>query len=79
MTVQNLKKAKVFSTVDLESGFLQIQRKKSDRAKTAFGINVYILYRLVHLLMSIWAMFYNNFFFFTQRTCQTRFNCNKCM
>ncbi len=39
MTVQNLGKAKVFSTIDLESGFHQILIKESDREKTAFAVN----------------------------------------
>lgn len=39
MTIQNLGKAKIFSTIDLESGFHQILIKESDREKTAFSIN----------------------------------------
>lgn len=39
MTLQNLGKAKLFSTIDLESGFHQILIKESDREKTAFAIN----------------------------------------
>jgi hypothetical protein len=39
MTIQNLGKAKVFSTVDLESGFHQILIKEEDREKTAFSVN----------------------------------------
>lgn len=39
MTIQNLGKAKVFTTLDLESGFHQIKLKKEDREKTAFSIN----------------------------------------
>lgn len=37
--IQNLGKAKYFSTIDLESGFHQILIKESDREKTAFSIN----------------------------------------
>lgn len=37
MTIQNLGKAKIFSTIDLELGFHQI--RESDREKTAFLIN----------------------------------------
>jgi len=39
LMIQNLGKAKVFSTIDLESGFHQIRIKESDREKTAFSIN----------------------------------------
>lgn len=39
MMIQNLGKAKVFSTVDLESGFHQILIKEEDREKTAFSVN----------------------------------------
>ena len=39
MTIQNLGKAKVFSTIDLESGFHQILIKEFDREKTAFAVN----------------------------------------
>ncbi|XP_055910407.1 uncharacterized protein LOC129944768 [Eupeodes corollae] len=39
MTIQNLGKAKIFSTIDLESGFHQIKIKESDREKTAFAVN----------------------------------------
>lgn len=39
MTLQNLGGAKLFSTIDLESGFHQIIIKESDREKTAFSIN----------------------------------------
>lgn len=39
MTIQNLGKAKFFSTIDLESGFHQILIKMSDREKTAFSVN----------------------------------------
>lgn len=39
LTLQNLGNAKFFSTIDLESGFHQINIKKSDREKTAFAIN----------------------------------------
>lgn len=39
MTIQNLGSAKLFSTIDLESGFHQILIKESDREKTAFSIN----------------------------------------
>lgn len=37
--IQNLGNAKIFSTVDLESGYHQILIKKEDREKTAFSIN----------------------------------------
>lgn len=37
--IQNLGKAGVFSTVDLESGFHQISIKEEDREKTGFSIN----------------------------------------
>lgn len=37
--IQNLGKARIFSTVDLESGFHQIKIKREDREKTAFSIN----------------------------------------
>lgn len=36
---QNLGNARVFSTIDLESGFHQINIKESDREKTAFSLN----------------------------------------
>lgn len=39
MTLQNLGNAKLFSTIDLESGFHQITIRESDREKTAFSIN----------------------------------------
>lgn len=39
MMIQNLGKAKLFSTVDLESGFHQILIKEGDREKTGFSIN----------------------------------------
>lgn len=39
LTLQNLGNAKIFSTIDLESGFHQINIKESDREKTAFSIN----------------------------------------
>lgn len=39
MTIQNLGKAKIFSTIDLESGFHQILIKEPDREKTAFSVN----------------------------------------
>ncbi len=39
MTIQNLGNAKVFTTLDLESGFHQILIKESDREKTAFSVN----------------------------------------
>lgn len=39
MTIQNLGRAKIFSTVDLESGFHQVLIKEQDREKTAFSIN----------------------------------------
>lgn len=39
MMIQNLGKAKIFSTVDLESGYHQILIKEEDREKTAFSIN----------------------------------------
>lgn len=39
MTIQNLGKARFFSTIDLESGFHQILIKESDREKTAFSVN----------------------------------------
>lgn len=39
MMIQNLGKAKIFSTVDLESGFHQIKIRECDREKTAFSIN----------------------------------------
>lgn len=38
-TIQNLGRAKIFSTIDLESGFHQILIKEGDREKTAFSIN----------------------------------------
>lgn len=39
MTIQNLGRAKIFSTIDLESGFHQILIREKDREKTAFSIN----------------------------------------
>lgn len=39
LTLQNLGNAKVFSTIDLESGFHQVIIKESDREKTAFSLN----------------------------------------
>lgn len=39
MTIQNLGKAKIFSTIDLESGFHQVLIKENDREKTGFSIN----------------------------------------
>lgn len=39
VTLQNLGNAKIFSKIDLESGFHQIMIKASDREKTAFSIN----------------------------------------
>lgn len=39
LTLQNLGNAKIFSTVDLESGFHQVIIKETDREKTAFSIN----------------------------------------
>lgn len=39
MTIQNLGRAKIFSTIDLESGYHQILIKEKDREKTAFSIN----------------------------------------
>lgn len=39
LTIQNLGRAKFFSTVDLESGFHQILIKEKDREKTGFSIN----------------------------------------
>lgn len=39
MTIQNLGGAKIFSTIDLESGFHQILIKEKDREKTAFSVN----------------------------------------
>lgn len=39
MTIQNLGKATVFTTLDLEAGFHQIKIKESDTEKTAFSIN----------------------------------------
>lgn len=39
LTLQNLGNAKFFSTIDLESGFHQINIKKSDSEKTDFAIN----------------------------------------
>lgn len=38
LTIQNLGRAKIFSTIDLESGFHQILIKEEDREKTAFSI-----------------------------------------
>lgn len=39
MTIQNLGRAKIFSTIDLESGYHQILIRKEDREKTGFSIN----------------------------------------
>lgn len=39
MTIQNLGRAKIFSTIDLESGFHQILIAENDREKTAFSVN----------------------------------------
>lgn len=39
MMIQNLGKAKIFSTVDLESGFHQILIQEQDREKIGFSIN----------------------------------------
>ncbi|GBP12805.1 Retrovirus-related Pol polyprotein from transposon gypsy [Eumeta japonica] len=39
VTLQNLGKAKYFTTLDLESGFHQIKIRKEDREKTAFCVN----------------------------------------
>lgn len=39
LTLQNLGNAKFFSTIDLESGYHQVNIKQSDRQKTAFSIN----------------------------------------
>lgn len=39
LMIQNLGRAKVFSTIDLESGYHQISIKRDDREKTAFSIN----------------------------------------
>lgn len=39
MTLQNLGKARYFTTLDLESGFHQIMIKPGDREKTAFSVN----------------------------------------
>lgn len=39
MTLQNLGRAKLFSNIDLESGFHQILIRESDREKTAFSLN----------------------------------------
>jgi len=37
--LSNLRKAKYFSTIDLESGFHQILKKETDIEKTSFSIN----------------------------------------
>lgn len=39
LTLQNLGNAKFFSTIDLESGYHQINIRDTDRQKTAFSIN----------------------------------------
>lgn len=39
LTLQNLGNAKIFSTIDLESGYHQVNIQESDREKTAFAIN----------------------------------------
>lgn len=39
LTLQNLGNAKVFSKIDLESGYHQVLIKEKDREKTAFSIN----------------------------------------
>lgn len=39
MTLQNLGRAKIFSTIDLESGFHQISIQETDREKTAFSVD----------------------------------------
>lgn len=39
MTIQSLGQAKIFSTIDLESGFHQILIREEDREKTGFSIN----------------------------------------
>lgn len=39
LTLQNLGNAKIFSTIDLESGYHQVNIKETDREKTAFSIN----------------------------------------
>lgn len=39
LTLQNLGNAKLFSTIDLESGFHQVMIREPDREKTAFAIN----------------------------------------
>lgn len=39
MMIQNLGRAKIFSTIDLESGYHQILIREQDREKTAFSVN----------------------------------------
>lgn len=39
MTLQNLGNARIFSEIDLESGYHQVIIRESDREKTAFSIN----------------------------------------
>lgn len=39
LTLQSLGKAKIFSVIDLESGFHQILIKKTNREKTSFSVN----------------------------------------
>lgn len=39
MMIQNLGGAKIFSTIDLESGYHQILIRENDREKTAFSVN----------------------------------------
>lgn len=39
MTIKNLGRAKVFSTIDLESGFHQILIKENYKKKTVFSVN----------------------------------------